>query len=202
MELHYRIAGDFKPDAHLIGSNTILQGLDQFGDETEIEDYDDFIKPERSEEIPLWGIIDTQGKLEGKLHHIRKSEFCRDLVVFVSKITPPSYRTYLKERDYSSFRVGKNKADLLSVLEILARDYESSTVLTDTGKILGNLLLNEGYIQVISLLIHPVLVGSKSYPIFDGLKDDIEIELDKVEVLEEIYPWLTYRVLNGTKFNS
>ena len=31
MELHYRIAGEYKPDAHLIGSNTIQTGIKLYG---------------------------------------------------------------------------------------------------------------------------------------------------------------------------
>jgi len=33
--------------------------------------------------------------------------------------------------------------------------------LTDTGKILGNLLIKQGFASELSLLIHPVIVGKK-----------------------------------------
>ena len=31
MQLHYQIAGGYKPDAHLIGSNTIKMGIELYG---------------------------------------------------------------------------------------------------------------------------------------------------------------------------
>jgi dihydrofolate reductase len=32
MGLHYKIAGDYKPDTHLIGSETIIKGNEMFGE--------------------------------------------------------------------------------------------------------------------------------------------------------------------------
>ena len=32
MELHYKIAGEYNPDAHLIGSETIIKGTEMSGE--------------------------------------------------------------------------------------------------------------------------------------------------------------------------
>jgi hypothetical protein len=32
MGLHYKIAGDYKPDTHLIGSETVIKGNEMFGE--------------------------------------------------------------------------------------------------------------------------------------------------------------------------
>lgn len=52
MELHYRIAGEYKPDAHLIGSETILSGINLFGEGVPEEVPGDFLLPERNSSLP------------------------------------------------------------------------------------------------------------------------------------------------------
>jgi 2,5-diamino-6-(ribosylamino)-4(3H)-pyrimidinone 5'-phosphate reductase len=67
--------------------------------------------------------------------------------------------------------------------------------LTDCGRILSNILLNQGYIDEISLLIHPVIVGDNSYNIFDDIDKKIKLKLLKNEILNESYIWLAYKVI-------
>ena len=43
MKLHYQIAGGYEPDAHLIGSNTIIDGIKLYGNPSK-EKKEDFIK--------------------------------------------------------------------------------------------------------------------------------------------------------------
>ena len=96
MELHYQIGGKYKPDVHLIGSNTIKVGIETYGNAT-LEEKDDFFKPLRNEKLPYWVIIDTKGILQNLLHEIRKFEFCKDVVILISKNTPNEYIEYLKK---------------------------------------------------------------------------------------------------------
>src|SRR5512135_907136 len=77
MELHYRIASGFKPDAHLIGADTIISGNEMFGEEIPEEIDSDFNPPNRNPELPLWVIVDSRGRLRGMLHTCRRFEFCR-----------------------------------------------------------------------------------------------------------------------------
>jgi len=72
MELHYKIAGEYKPDAHLIGSKTIIKGKEMFGEGIPYEVPSDFEKPERDKSLPWWVIVDSAGKLKGMLHTCRR----------------------------------------------------------------------------------------------------------------------------------
>lgn len=45
MELHYRIAGWYKPDVPLIGSNTITAGIELYEGDMPKEEISDFKKP-------------------------------------------------------------------------------------------------------------------------------------------------------------
>jgi 2,5-diamino-6-(ribosylamino)-4(3H)-pyrimidinone 5'-phosphate reductase len=194
MDLHYQIAANYKPNAHLIGSNTIKKGIELFGEEIPTEEKNDFKKQNRNKNLPFWVIIDTHGNLKGLLHSCRRFEFCKDVIVLVSESTPKIYLNHLKERNYDYHIVGKNKVNLSKALELLFLKYKIKTILTDTGKILGNLLLNQGLVSEISLLIHPMIVGKKSYNMFNDVIDNLKLILTKNEILDHQFVWLVYKV--------
>jgi 2,5-diamino-6-(ribosylamino)-4(3H)-pyrimidinone 5'-phosphate reductase len=196
MELHYQIAGKYKPNAHLIGSKTIKTGIELYGSSPK-EDKNDFNKPDRNDKLPYWVIIDTKGILQGLLHEVRKFELCKDVVVLISKETPKNYINYLKERNYDFHIVGKDHVNLKKSLELLFEKYDIKTILTDCGKILSNLLLNQGFVEEISLLIHPIIVGDKSYNIFKNINKKIQLKLIKNENIDEGYIWLIYKVIRN-----
>ncbi|MBM4400914.1 MAG: 5-amino-6-(5-phosphoribosylamino)uracil reductase [Crenarchaeota archaeon] len=194
MELHYQIAWNYKPNAHLIGSNTVKVGVELYGEGVPLEEKSDFEKPERDRNFPLWVIPDTTGALKGLLHTCRRFEYCRDVIVLISKETPEDYLVYLRERNYDYHAVGKRHVDLKRSLELLSAKYKVKTVLADTGRILGNLLLEQGLVSELSLLIHPVIVGKDAYKIFGNINKAVSLKLRKQEVLGEGYVWLVYRV--------
>ena len=194
MELHYKIAGNYKPDIHLIGSNTIKKGIELYGEGIPPEEKKDFQKQERIKSLPYWVIIDTQGQLEGLLHICRRFEFCKDVIILVSEKTPKNYLNYLKERNYGYHIVGKNYVNFNIALELLLTKYQVKIILTDTGRILGNLLLNQGFVSEISLLIHPIIVGIKSYNMFSDINKNLKIKLIRKETLEDEFIWVVYGV--------
>lgn len=196
MRLHYQIAGKFNPDVHLIGSNTVKVGIELYGDGIPPEETKDFKKPKRNTNLPFWVIPDTRGMLKGLLHTCRRFEFCKDVIVLVSEETPKEYARHLKERNYDYHIVGKKQVDLKKSLELLSEKYQVRTILADTGKKLGNLLLNQGFVSEISLVIHPVVVGNKSYNMFASVNKKIKLKLSKKEILEKEYVWVVYGVEN------
>ena len=192
MPLHYKIAGHFNADIHLVGSNTAKSGIDLFLKEIPQETLDDFKKPIKNG--ILWAIPDTTGKMKGLLHVLRQSEYCRDVIVLLSEKTSEEYISYLKERNYDYYVVGKDKCNLKQSLELLYEKYNAKTILTDTGSILGNLLIENGLVSEISLLIHPMVVGKKAYNMFAYLDENLKLELIKKESFEKGYTWNLYRV--------
>ena len=194
MELHYQIAGKYNAEARLIGSNTVKVGIELYGGKVPPEEKSDFIKPERAAYLPLWVIPDTRGILKGLLHTCRRFEFCRDVVVLVSEETPAEYVEHLEERNYDYHVVGKKHVDLERSLELLSEKYGIKTVLADTGRILGNLLLNQGFVSEISLLVHPVIVGTTSYNMFSLADKNPKLKLCKAETLARNCVWLVYTI--------
>ncbi|MFH1351983.1 MAG: RibD family protein [bacterium] len=194
MQQHYHIAGSYKADIHLIGSNTIKAGIEMFCPKIPKEIKSDFVKPERDKNLPFWVIPDTKGKLKG-LHHInRRFEFCKDIIVLVSKSTPKDYLSYLKERNYDYHIAGEKQVDYTQALELLVKQYNAKTILTDTGKILNCILLNKGLVDEISLLIHPVIVGKNQYTLFSEVNKNIKMELINTKTMGGNKTWLTYKV--------
>ena len=196
MGLHYEIAGGYESKVHLIGSHTILAGIELYSEGVPPEEEIDFKKPERDKSLPFWVIPDTRAKLKGLLHTCRRFEFCRDVVVLVSEATPEEYLEHLKERNYTYHVVGTDHVDLHESLLLLSSEYKVKKVLTDTGRILGNLLLQQGFVSELSLLVHPVIVGRKSYNIFGDINENIGLKLHKKEFLSGGYVWLVYKIRN------
>lgn len=192
MKLHYQIAGSFKPNAHLIGSNTIKTGIELYEDGVSSEEEKDFEKPARDKNLPYWVIPDTGGKLKGLLHTCRRFEFCRDVIVLLSEKSPKEYVQYLRERNYAYHIIGRKQVNLKDSLELLSLEYRVKRVLTDTGRVLGNLLLEQGLVSRISLLIHPVIVGKGSYNMFANMSGRVNLILSRREFFPGGYIWLVY----------
>jgi 2,5-diamino-6-(ribosylamino)-4(3H)-pyrimidinone 5'-phosphate reductase len=198
MELHYQIAGNYRADAHLIGSKTMSAGFELFNEPIPEENQSDFKKPNRSDSLPYWVIVDSKGSLKGTLHAGRRFEYSKDIIVLISEETPQDYVEYLQERDYDFHVVGKKHVDLKCALELLDQKYGVKTVLADTGSVLGNLLLNQGLVTEISLLVHPVIVGPSCYGMFIDAQN-LKLNLICSESFNEKYVWLTYTVENIKK---
>jgi len=197
MRAHYRIVGSYGADVHLVGSNTAAAGLKMFFTRLPREKKSDFVRPTRDKSLPLWVIPDSKGKLLGKLHILRRFDLCRDIVILATRATPKKYLRYLKERDYVWHRAEKSRVDYRQALRWLAKEHAARTIITDTGKILNGILLDNGMVDEISLLVHPVLVGKKCYPLLGNAQKGAALRLKKCRPLAGGKTWLVYKVMKG-----
>jgi 2,5-diamino-6-(ribosylamino)-4(3H)-pyrimidinone 5'-phosphate reductase len=194
MGLHYKIAGDYKPDAHLIGSDTIISGNEMFGEGIPEELPSDFEQPDRDKNLPWWVVVDSRSRLKGMLHTCRRFEYCRDVILLVSESKPADYMMHLKERNYNFIIAGKDKVDLEFAIDRLREKFSIARILTDTGRILGNILINKGMVDEISLLVHPLLVGENCYSMFSDVKGNLSLKLKKSETFENGCIWMVYNL--------
>ncbi|OGO02325.1 MAG: hypothetical protein A2Y59_02285 [Chloroflexi bacterium RBG_13_52_14] len=200
MGLHYQIAGTYKADATLIGSNTIKTGIELEGEEVPPENEADFIKPDRSSDLPYWVIVDTKGITLGLLHTCRGFEFCRDVIVLISRQTNKDYVNYLKKRNYDYLVCGNEHIDCEKAFSVLSNKYGIKTILIDSGPTLNRVLLSKGLIDEISLLVSPILVGGKSDKLLAYLNNgsiNIDLKLLACKVFEKELVLLRYKVLKG-----
>lgn len=196
MELHYRLAGDFEPDANLIGSETIIKGQEMFGNGIPDEVPEDFNQPERDSKLPWWVIIDSTGKCKGMLHTCRRVEYCRDVILLVSERTPEDYIRHLEERNYRYIRTDGEKVDLQKALELLAVKYDVKRIVTDTGRVLGNLLLDALLVDEVSLLIHPLIRGKEAYGMFNDVSAEVNLSLVRAEKFDNGCVWVVCKPEN------
>jgi 2,5-diamino-6-(ribosylamino)-4(3H)-pyrimidinone 5'-phosphate reductase len=198
MSLHYEIAGRYKADANLIGSNTIRKGIEMYGGKIPPENEADLKKPDRLASSPYWIIADTKGITRGMLHTCRSFEYCKDVIVLISQQTNKNFIDYLKERDYDFIVCGNAQIDFKKALSILGNNYGIKTILIDSGPTLNGLLLSQGIVDEISLLISPIIVGKKSNKLLAGLnsgKNNVDLELLACEDLNGGLVLLKYKVL-------
>lgn len=198
MALHYQLAGEYKADTTLVGSDTFKQGIELYGGEIPAEEDADYHKPNKENNLPYWVIPDTRGILKGLLHYCRRFEFCRDVILLTSGRTPQDYLDYLTEREYDYLVCGDEHADLKYALEALNEKYGTETVLSDAGPTLNGVLLRNGLVDEISLLITPYLVGRKSGKLLSQLNLEFNsIELDMIECkpFDGRYVHLRYKVV-------
>jgi len=199
LELHYHIVGRYNAGLHLIGSRTVKHGIELFQEEKVPEETADFLKPEiqPDDTRPLWAIVDSQGSLINQLHLLRKSGYCKDIILLVSKTTPHEYLTYLTKRHYDIIKAGKDHVDYHKALALLAERYHIQTILTDTGETLNSILLEKGLIDEISLLICPEIVGKGGLHFVRSLKakHHVKLVLIQSETFEKKYVLLHYKVI-------
>ena len=96
MEMHYGIANAYRPEVHLIGSATVKAGIEMYGNGVPPEEKSDFERPDRYASLPWWVVVDSRGSTMGLLHAARRFEYCRDIVVLVSRATPKDFLQRLK----------------------------------------------------------------------------------------------------------
>jgi 2,5-diamino-6-(ribosylamino)-4(3H)-pyrimidinone 5'-phosphate reductase len=194
--LHYDIVGNYGAEIYMAGSNTAKTGIEMFGgipDETDV----DFKKPDKGANLSYWVIPDTKGLLKGMLHALRRYEFCRDVIILVSRRTGREYIDYLEKRNYDFIICGDDFVDYKTAFEHLGTKYNIKRILVDTGPTLGGILLKNGLVDMISLLVHPVLAGNSFPGIFEKLdltESNIALNLEKHESLENNYLRMVWRV--------
>jgi 2,5-diamino-6-(ribosylamino)-4(3H)-pyrimidinone 5'-phosphate reductase len=188
MASYYGIVNSYGAEMYLVGSNTAKSGIYLFSEEIPAETDNDFLKPEpiQNDNRPFWAIPDTEGKLEGLLHVFRRYKHCRDVIVFVSLETPPSYLKYLKDRNYDFIIAGEVKVDFRKAIGELQKLHPFTTMITDNGGSLSAVLFDKGLIDQISLIISPALTDNKNPKLFRELKLGkriIKLEPTKAEIL-------------------
>lgn len=193
-ETFYKIAGRFGTNAVLVGSKTAKSGIEMFSEEIPNEKKEDMHKPEKKIKN-IWFIPDSTGRLKDMLHVLRQSNYCDDIVIFVSKKTSLEYLKYLEKREYDYFIIGEDKVDLDKALETIYEEYDIEIIRTDCGHTLNTLLLEKGLVDKISLVINPSIVGKFGTNIFKSLEieEHIKLTLDTFEEIDGLI-WLMYKI--------
>lgn len=199
MGLFYGLAGTWKEDATLVGSETAVAGAAAAGvprdGRTPAE-----TPPVNPKDARPWLVIcDSRGRVR-EWDWWRQQPYWRGGLALVSRATPESYIRYLERRGVPYLRAGARKVDLRAALAALRRQYGVRTVRVDSGGALQGALLGAGLVDEISLLIHPAAVGGgNASSAFSGAafpaRKAAALRLAHVEKLKGGIVWLRYRVM-------
>lgn len=192
--VYYPLMLSYKPDAVLVGADTVLAAPVEIPPEQES---DRLRRPsEQGETRPWWVIVDSRGRLSSILHFFRRMEYVRDIIVLVSEKTPPEYIRYLEDRDYLFLVAGKERVDLAAAMILLSRDFAVHTLVSDTGGTLNTALLESGLVDELSLVLAPVLSGRTDVLLYRPVgRGTIDLVLKGCGDIGEGYVHLVYEVV-------
>ena len=195
LALHYQIVSQLKADVYMIGSISAKSGIEDSGQAIPEETVKDFEKPKKEKSLAYWLIPDSKGSLKGLLHVYRNYEFCKDVILLVSRKTPADYLEYLDKRNYDYIMAGDIRVDYKKAFEALSAKYNIASILVDSGSTLVNILLNKHLVDQINLLISPEIIGEPSKNLFTGLNSKIKLKCTHCERLADDYIWISYELL-------
>jgi len=196
--LFYELAGRWKEDAALAGSETILRAQGEISDE--VKDHEESREAQPDDKRPLLVVPDSRGRIKN-WDYWRRQPYWRDVLVLCSQSTPRTYLDQLKNSRTRYLVLGKSKVDFRKAFKILYEKHNVRTIRVDSGGTLNGVLLREGLVSEVSLLIHPCLVGGTSPRSFFRAEDllssegVIRLELIHEEKLKDGVLWLVYRVI-------
>jgi 2,5-diamino-6-(ribosylamino)-4(3H)-pyrimidinone 5'-phosphate reductase len=187
--LYYRLIRNWKMDAMISGSTTMLKA--EMSTEKNIEKLDN----------QYLVVVDSKGKIRN-WDVIKKQAWWNDTpVVLCSEATPQEYITQLKQKNIHALVHGKINVDITSALKELKNRFKINVLRIDSGGILVGVLLRQNLIDEISVLISPQFTGGTSSktifvaPDLTSFEGVIDLNLIKCEVLENNYVWLKYATI-------
>ena len=139
-------------------------------------------------------IVDTKGMLLWE----DDTEAEKPHVIITSEQVSTEYLEYLDTRNISWIACGREKIDLVRVMEILAEELGVERLGIVGGPAINSAFLDAGLLDEISILIGSGIDGRQGMPaVFDGFPKDkspIPVKLKKVKTYENGAVWLRYLV--------
>jgi 2,5-diamino-6-(ribosylamino)-4(3H)-pyrimidinone 5'-phosphate reductase len=194
----YQLAGHWHTDAILTGSETILSAPGQESDTEEKEPGTTEVGEDES--LPLLIVPDSRGRIRN-WDFWRRQPYWRDVIVFCSRATPPSYLEYLQKVRIQFITAGDEHVDLRQALMELSGRWAVELVRVDSGGMLNGVLLRAGLVDEVSVLIDPCLVGGMTprslfrAPDLTEAEGVILLRLIHYEKVRGDVIWVRYEVL-------
>ncbi len=194
---HYGVVTQLDTQARLVGSVTMRTGLDHDSAPPAPDPGPDIDRPPSGRgEQPWWFLVDSHGRLNGRLHELRAFPGLRDVVVLVSHTTPPDYLAYLRDRQYRHFVAGDDHVMLADALPWIADTFGVGRILVDSGPVLTHIMLDHELVDELSLMVHPTVVGDAGRRILEGSRTKHRLDLISSRALEYGVVHLHYRVVD------
>jgi 2,5-diamino-6-(ribosylamino)-4(3H)-pyrimidinone 5'-phosphate reductase len=200
----YALAGTWREDCTLVGSETLLAGMPELADVGSAL----ALQPggmtgrrgeDASPDAPLLAAVDSRGRLPG-LGQLRDQPYWRDVIALCSGATPADHLGRLDVAGVSRIVVGTERVDLRGALQMLAEQYGVAVVRVDAGGSLVGALLREGLVHEVSVVIEPRLVGGETHRWLvrapDAAPEEVvAMTLREMERFDDGAVWLRYDVV-------
>lgn len=155
----YGLAARFEEDATLAGSETLIAAGGAEGEEAIVP------VPQKGDRRPLLVAVDSRGRIRSWSALLSSSHW-RGGIALSTFRTPKPHLAMLERCGVSAWIVGDERVDLAKALELLQKRYGIQRLRVESGGELSTVLLRAGLVDVVSLFVHPVLVGPKGKPFF------------------------------------
>jgi 2,5-diamino-6-(ribosylamino)-4(3H)-pyrimidinone 5'-phosphate reductase len=194
--LYYRMIADWKLDAMLSGSNTMLAAYP----EPDTPEAQAAPPPEKAPGLQRLLVVDSRGRLRC-WRQMQQSEWWGEVTLLCSRATPPDYVEAVKSLGVDVIVAGEDHVDLRAALEEVNVHYGIEVIRTDTGGILHGALLRAGLVDEVSVLFNPCLVGGVSprsmfvAPDLEAKSGLIPLRLLEVKNIEGDFVVLRYAVI-------
>jgi 2,5-diamino-6-(ribosylamino)-4(3H)-pyrimidinone 5'-phosphate reductase len=174
----YALATTWAEDVTLAGADTIL------AQEAALASADG---PGPAPRGPLLAVVDSRGRVR-RWEALRRAGYWSDVLALRAEQTPPR----LDGERVDELVAGVERVDLAEALRLLGEREGVGVVRVDSGGTLIGVLLESGLVDEVSLLVHPVLVGSRAGRFWYGASAAAHLQLDRVETFEGGLVWLRY----------
>lgn len=147
---------------------------------------------------PILLLNDPEGRADN-WDTTMKIHMWKDRMVLVTDDTPSGYLEELQKRSISYIKVGKDRSDVVKALEELYEKHDVKYLTLDSDGALNGELMKGGFVDEISLMIYPAVVGGDGHFLnVDRLVDgggSVKLKFIKEEVIKEKLIWLRYMVI-------
>jgi len=197
MGLYYEIAGRLGADASLVGSETIVAGMEQFADDLESDSVPDPTGP-------LLAVVDGRGRID-RWAVLKRQPYWSRIVVLCSEATPRAYTDMLSSLGIERVTNGTDRVDLAASLDELGSRFGVTVLRVDSGGLLTGALLRQDLVDEVSVLVDPCVVGGESpasmFRAADiaSIDDVTRLVLRTVEKQSGDVLWLRYDVKSRPK---
>ncbi|HNT77373.1 MAG TPA: dihydrofolate reductase family protein [Anaerolineae bacterium] len=194
--LYYRMIADWKVDAMISGSSTMLAAYT----EPDTPDLLAAPPPEKAPGMQRLLVVDSRGRLRC-WRQMQQSEWWGEVTLLCSRATPKEYVASVKALGVDIIVAGEDQVDLRAALEEVHARYGIAVIRTDTGGSLHGALLRAGLVSEVSVVLNPCLVGGVSprsmfvAPDLDGKDGLIPLRLLDVKAIEGDFVALRYAVV-------
>ncbi len=181
LAVHYSIAQRIGEDATLAGCESMLIASSGQVDPEAVEP-----PPAQPDDPrPVLVVVDSRGRLQNWAYWKRQPMFS-GWIALCSRMTPAAHLDDLDRLGVTRIVAGEDRIDLRRALSLLRSEHGIERIRVESGGVLNGVLLDQGLVDEVHLLVHPILLGDPEARTFaeglGGRRRSLNLDLIDTEV--------------------